>query len=284
VTGATGFIAGHLIPRLLGAGHRVYAAGHDPARLARLQGAEPVLVDLRAQEIAPALPPRASAVIHLAQANVPVPERASELFEVNTGSTARLLDYARRAGVERFVLASSGSVYGGGDRPWREDDYPRGDDLYAATKLASERLVQAYQGEFGTTILRLFAPYGPGQQRRLVPRLIQRVRDGQPVTLQEGRGPRFNPIFVTHVVDVIEQALAAEGHHLVNLGGDDILSVRAMAETIGRMLGRTPQFQDVPGRLAGDFVGDIGRLRRTFRLPDRLTSFEQGVQATIRGD
>src|SRR5207237_1012147 len=100
----------------------------------------------------------------------------------------------------------------------------------AATKIAAERVVLAYAPYFGTTILRLFAPYGPRQTGRLVPGLISRVRSGQPVTLREGRGPRFSPLYVDHVVDVIALALESDGHQVLNAGGDEALSVGEMAE------------------------------------------------------
>jgi|SRR5581483_1552170 len=285
VTGATGFIAGHLVPALARAGHHVYALGHDPVRLERfrgLPGIELLTVDLSVPPLPiERLPARLDAIVHLAQANVPFPSGAGALFEVNTGSTQRLLDYARRTGAARFIFASSGSVYGGGERPWTEDDCPNGTGFYAATKLASERFIQAYGEELASTILRLFTPYGPGQQGRLVPALIDRVVHRRPVQLREGGRPRMNPIFVDHVVDVVLQALGAEGSHLVNVAGDEILSIKEMAEIIGRQAGCEPVFEEVPGASGGDVVAGTARLRRTFRLPPRLTSFATGVQAML---
>jgi nucleoside-diphosphate-sugar epimerase len=277
VTGATGFVAGHLIPLLVAQGHHVVALGHDAARLERLPQAEHLILDLRDPGIGNALPARVDAVIHLAQANIGFPEGASDLFEVNVSSTQRLLEHARRAGVRRFVYASTGTVYGGGDRPWKEIDRTDGNGYYAATRQAAERLVQAYTGFVPCTILRLFAPYGPGQRGRMVPGLIDRVRAGQPVTLREGGRPCFNPLYISHVADVFAQALSLEGDHTVNVAGDEVLSIRDMAEIIGCVVGREPVFEEVTGDSGGDFVADTTLMRRTFRLPERLISFEQGV-------
>ncbi len=278
VAGATAWLAGHLIPRLVAAGHTVYAAGHDLARLRLLAGARPIHWDLARPETPQDLPDRIDAAIYVAQANVPIPDQAITMFEVNAASVVRALDYARRAGAQRFVFTSSGSVYGGRERPLREDDSLAAKDFYSATKIAAERAVEAFSPYLGTTVLRLFAPYGPAQTGRLIPGLINRVRTGQPATLKQGRGPRFNPIYADHVVDVVAQSLNSAGHHLLNVGGDEALSVRDMAETIGRVLGREPVFQDQPGEIGGDVVGDTTRLRQTFHLPDHLTSFEEGVR------
>ena len=171
VTGATGFVASHLIPALVAAGHDVVAAGHDRARIPG--DAIALELDLAAHDW-PTLP-EAEAVIHLAQANAPFPEGADALFAVNVAATQRLLEHARRAGSDRFVLASSGSVYGASPGPPPTEESPLAAlDFYSATKVAAERLTQAYDQHLDIAILRLFVPYGPGQERRMLPRLVER--------------------------------------------------------------------------------------------------------------
>ncbi len=176
VTGAAGFVASHLIPTLEAGGHEVYALAR-PDQADRLPGGTPVLVDLRTPLAGGGLP-AVEAVVHLAQANVPFPDGANALYRVNTVATQELLDHARRAGAGRFVFTSSGSVYGFGDRVVTEDDKLAGGDFYATTKIHAERLVTHYRDFFGTTTLRLFMPYGPGQRNRLIPALIGRVERG----------------------------------------------------------------------------------------------------------
>jgi len=280
VTGATGFVAGKLVPHLARAGHFVIAAGHDPSRIVAATGAEPLHWDLLEPGLPTGVPDRLDAIVHLAQANVPFPDRAAEMFAVNVASTQRLLELARATGVRRVVFTSSGSIYGAGDRPWTESDRTEGAGYYAATKVAAERLVRGFGDIVPYSIFRLFAPYGPGQRGRLVPNLISRVSSGAPVTVASGLGPAYNPLHVSHVVDVLTQSLDAAGDQVLNLGGDEALTVRDMALTVGRVVGREPVIQKQAG--APDrFVGDVSQLRRAYRLPDRLVSFEDGVRAMI---
>lgn len=284
VTGATGFVASHLIPQLVAAGHTVLAAGHDPARLARFEGATPLLWNLRqapSDEVLAALPEQLDAVLHLAQANVPFPAGASDMFAVHVEATQQLLELARTRGTKRFVFASTGSVYAPAERPWRESDRATGPGYYAATKLAAEALIQGYGELVPHTIFRLFVPYGPGQTGRLVPGLINRVRTGQAVTVASGQGPRFNPLYISHVVEAFTQALDAEGNQLLNLGGNEVLSVRQMAETIGRELRQEPLIQHTPGAGPRDVVGDTTAFQTAYRLPDRPTTFAEGVRAML---
>lgn len=280
VTGATGFIGGHLLPRLVADGHEVIAVVRgNQANVA--DGATVVEADL-SRPVGPGALPAADAVIHLAQANVPWPDAARELYAVNTRSTLDLLDDAARKGARVFVHASSGSVYGAGPAARREDDPDRATDFYARTKQHAEQLVQAYSDRFATVVLRLFAPYGPGQSGRLVPALIDRVRNGKPVTLNEGGRPRLTPTYVDDVVDAMIASLGVEGGVVANVAGDETVSIRELAELIGRAVDREPIFEEGDAKVGGDVVGANERMRAVLGL-ERLVPLEEGLARTVSG-
>ena len=284
VTGATGFVAAHVIPALVTRGDAVFALGHDPARLedlGALSGVETVVADLRSRDIQAILPTAIDAVLHLAQANVAFPGGAADLWEVNAGSTARLLEWARQAGAQSFVLASTGSVYGNGDRPWREDDPAVGPGAYPATKIAAERILSAYAPYMATVALRLFAPYGPGQRGRMVPGIVGRVRNGTPVSLREGGRPRINPIYVDDVSGILADATRLTGIHLINVGGDEVLSIADIATHAGAALGIAPVFEEAPGTTGGDTVGDVTQMANVFGKGRARTSFAEGVARVV---
>lgn len=276
VTGATGFVAGHLVPAL-SREHDVVALGHDPDRIATAAGVETLQIDLRERGFEERLP-QVDAIVHLAQANVPLPDGAADLFAVNTASTAALLEHARRSGATRFVFASSASVYGLGDKPWSEDDAPAATDFYSATKLAAERLVGAYRADMGTTIMRLVAPYGPGQRHRMIPRLLASVREGRPITLNAEGRPRMNPIYIDDVVQIVLAALESDGHQVVNVAGDEAVTIRELAETIGNAVGLEPVFEEGTA-VSGDVVAENRRMREAFGL-DSLVPLELGLKRT----
>jgi UDP-glucose 4-epimerase len=264
VTGAAGFVGGRLVPALDLAGHEVYALDRDAARVTHLPAVS-VEHDLT-RPIEPGTLPAVDAVVHLAQANVPLPEGAPSLLRVNAASTVDLLDHCRRSSAERFLYASTASVYGPGERPLSEDAPLAGSDLYAVTKIAGEQLVACYREHFDTCILRLVAPYGPGQEARMIPRLIARVQDGKPVSLSPGGRPRMNPIHVDDAVRVLVAALELEGHHVLNVAGDEVVSIRELAGLIGEVVGREPVFEEGSGGAAGDFVADTARLHELLSI------------------
>lgn len=276
VTGATGFVASHLVPRLVRDGHEVLALGHHRERLPAGLGVVPVEADL--SKPIGELPPF-DAVVHLAQANVPFPDGALELFRVNVASTAELLEHARRQQAARFVYASSGSVYGLGDDAVGEDDPRRAADYYGATKRSGEALVTAYRDHVGTAILRFFTPYGPGQRGRLIPGLIARVSSGEPVSLRAGGRPRLTPIYIDDAVEAIVRSLETDEHLVVNVGGDEVVSISELADAIGGAVGRQPLFEHGDGDVAGDLIAKNDRLHEL--LGSRaLVRLDEGLRIT----
>jgi nucleoside-diphosphate-sugar epimerase len=274
VTGATGFVAGHLVP-VLARSHEVIALGHDPARIAATDGVEPLVMDLR--RVTASSLPEVDAIVHLAQANVSFPDGARDLHAVNTGATVALLDHARRSGASHFVFASSASIYGLGDRPWTEADSPLAPDFYSATKLAAERFIAEYEPYFASTVMRLVAPFGPGQRNRMIPRIIESVGAGRAITLNPGGRPRMNPIYISDLVRVLESALTTSGSHVVNVAGDDTVSIREIAESAGRAIGIEPVFEEGEAAGTGDIVCANDLMHSTFGTVT-LTPFEDGMR------
>jgi nucleoside-diphosphate-sugar epimerase len=274
VTGSAGFVGSHLVPALAAAGHDVYAVDRDKTRIAGLP-ATPVEHDLSQR---PTALPDVEAVVHLAQANVKLPDEAALLFAVNASSTVDLLDHARRCGAERFLYASTGTVYGFGDRPFSESDPPASRDLYAVSKLSGELAVEAYRPFFSTFVARLWAPYGPGQHSRMIPRLVERVRAGEPVQLSDGGRPRMNPMYIDDVVRAFTAALELDGHHLVNVAGDEVVGIGDLARLIGEAVGREPVFGEADSGAPGDVIADTTKLQGLLDLRP-LTPLREGLRA-----
>ena len=187
LTGATGFVGRRLIALLGGRGHELICLQRP--RTAIPAGVKALYGDLARNESIAAMP-TIDTIIHLAQSHQyrNFPAAAADIFAVNTMATVHLLDLASRAGVQQFILASTASVYSAGHGYCHEEARLQPDNFYAATKLAAETLLRPYARYLRTCALRLFTPYGPRQRNRLIPRLFQRVRESQPVTLDRDAG------------------------------------------------------------------------------------------------
>jgi UDP-glucose 4-epimerase len=140
--------------------------------------------------------------------------------------------------------------------------------FHPATKLIAEQILSYYANPLEVVSLRLFAPYGPNQVDRLIPRLIDSVRTGQPITLSRGGEPRLNPIYIDDLVDIMAQAIDGAGLGTVNVAGPTSVSIRDIAEIAGQALGRTPTFVERNDGPGGDLVADTTVMRLHFAVPD----------------
>lgn len=279
VTGPSGFVGRHLVPEIA-ANHDVFCVMRRPDQADVHHQAQVIEADLADPGFSRLLPSQVDAIVHLAQAYLPFPDRANDLFLVNAASTHWLAEYARRAGATRFVLASSGSVYRPATGTLREDAPTVPPTYHPSTKLMSEMLLRHYAPYFDVAVLRLFAPYGPGQVDRLIPRMIESVRAGNRITLSRGGEPRINPIYITDLVRVLVQAIQGRETYTANVAGPEPASIRDLAELIGRQLHRTPVFEERDGETRGDFVADTTLMHRLFDV-DNLVPLEPGLRSMI---
>jgi nucleoside-diphosphate-sugar epimerase len=280
VTGASGFIGSRLVHKLSQMGHEIFCVRrHDGVGAAC--GID-VLWDLASPAIPQDLPARIDAVAHLAQARNyrNFPGDAAEMFRVNVAGTAALLEYAHRARASVFCLISSGTVYEPYSCEIDEGAAVAPTRYLGASKLAAEVLARPYADLFAVSILRLFFPYGPRQRERLVPDLIERIRDGLPIQLASDReGLRLVPTFVDDIVDVIIAALTQNWHGTFNVAGPAVVSLRELAETIGRAIGRQPTFE-ITDQEASIIVPRLDRLGARLDL-NRFTPLEEGIRRTV---
>jgi UDP-glucose 4-epimerase len=279
VTGGSGFVGRHLVPELARS-HEVMCVLRDRSSTEGLDQARVIEADLTDPHIARKLPEQIDVVVHLAQAYLSFPDHAADLFLVNAASTHWLAEYARSSGAARFVLASSGSVYQPSAGPIREDAVTVPPAYHPTTKLISELVLHHYAPYFPVAVLRLFAPYGPTQVDRLLPRMIESVRSGVPITLSRGGEPRINPIYVTDVVRVICQAIEGTGAYTINVAGPQTASIRDLAEMIGRLVGRAPAFDERDSPTPGDYVADTTLMHQILTV-DRLVRLDEGLRATV---
>ena len=218
-------------------------------------------------------------IIHMA-AEMDSKDR-DRLSAVNVAGTGRLLDYGCRCGIGGFVFGSTGGVYGYSDEPLREAHPVKPLNDYAASKHTAERLVEDFGDFFHVVTLRLFFPYGPGQRGRLISSLVDRIRAGEPVFVHPGDHPRINPVHVNDVALAVVCAAELDRSDTFNIAGGETVTVRRIAEIIGKKLGALPQFTRPSGTKAvGDMAADISRAERLLRWRPRI-ALSDGLDSVI---
>lgn len=286
VTGAAGFIGGHLAERLVQRGDTVVGLDnfndyYDPARkratarrLSQHANFNMVEADIRDRETMFALfeTEGFDAVAHLAAlAGVRNAVLHPDLYiQVDLNGTQNVMDAARVVGgTDNFVIASTSSVYGNTDRiPFVETDpCDRPLQPYAAAKRASEILAHSYHHLFGQdyTIVRFFTVYGPnGRPDMMAYLLADSIYKGKEIPLYDGgnmyRDWTYIDDIVSGVVAAIDRPL---GYEIINLGRGEPVLLKEFVEIMEGLSGKKANLVDTP-RLAADFVrneADISKAR-----------------------
>ncbi|WP_225335250.1 SDR family oxidoreductase [Halomicrobium urmianum] len=257
VTGGAGFIGGHLAERFVADGHDVIVLDNldpfyhldikrhtiDVHRETAADGGgsyEFVEGDVRDADLVDDLVGRADYIYHqAAQAGVrPSVEDPRKYDEVNVDGTLNLLDAARDTGVERFVMASSSSVYGKPRYlPYDEEHPTTPVSPYGASKLAAERYACAYSEVYDlpAVALRYFTVYGPRMRPNMaISNFVSRcMNDEPPVIYGDGTQTR-DFTFIDDVVEANVELLtndAADGEAM-NVGSTDNIEIKTLAEEI----------------------------------------------------
>ena len=296
VTGASGFVGGHLVRHVVDLGAEVVAGvgrqtpmwhgGPGPAQTLPLD----VEDDSSVRRIVDAARPEI--VFHLA-ARIDLrrePAAAPALDAVNTAGTVRLANALLAAGgpLTRFVQVGTCEVYGGCEVPFVETQQEQPVSPYSASKLAASRHVLMLQRTVGfpAVVVRPFLTYGPGQRRRsLVTSVLRAALAGGPLQLTGGEQTRE----LNHVADIVRGLVAAsvqpgvEGE-VFNLGCGEPHTVRSLVERMLALSGgdTSPEFGALPYR-DGEvwrFHCDPAKARETLGWEPRV-GLDEGLSGTI---
>lgn len=282
VTGINGLLGTHLLPLLKD--YEVFAIFKDNVQMDLPHHCQCIQTNLNDPNFETLLPNSIDAIIHLAQSNhyKEFPKKSHDIASINTMSTLRLLEYGRHANAKSFIFASTGSIYGMQSESCKEDEpltLLQKQGFYYASKLAGELFVENYSSYMTTVILRFFFIYGPGQRSaRLIPNLVQSIKNHHPISLQGPNGLMLNPTYVSDAAQAIRASLKLKESATINIAGPDILSLREIGETIGKNLGLEALFEQHSAETPL-FVGDIAKMQALLLTPQ--VHFKDGIQAYI---
>lgn len=182
VTGATGFVGGHMIDLLIERGEKVRALVRnvEKAQALALRGVELVQGDLKDRNALGNAVKDCKGVFHIGAVFREAKLPDSEYFEINVEGTRKLFEAAIEAGVPRIVYCSTNGVHGDVQNPPADETYPYAPcDVYQESKVASEKVVFDFfrSGKIRGVILRPAMIYGPRDTRLLkIFRMINRGR------------------------------------------------------------------------------------------------------------
>jgi len=190
--------------------------------------------------------------------------------EANVRGTLVLLEMARQFPVERFVLASSSTVYGRGAAIPFQEDAPLGPPMspYGATKRAAELLGLTYLDLHRVPVvcLRPFSVYGPRLRPDLAMTIFTRaIALGETMPLFGDGSIRRDFTHVSDICDGIMAAMTADRvvGECINLGHSEPIEIRQLISMLEAALGRKARIEYRPSA-QGDLLitfADLGKAR-----------------------
>lgn len=229
------------------------------------------------------------AVIHLAaRAGVRVSLNDPwQVVDTNLIGTVNLLELARQTGIQKFVLASSSSVYGANPPfPTPEEaptDHPM--QQYAATKKAAEVMSYVYHHiyDLDVTVFRYFTVYGPaGRPDLALFRFVQWIAEGRPVRLNGDGSQARGFTFLDDIARGTILGLKPLGYEIINLGGHESISMNELIAMIEKILDQRANIEYAPYHKADirNSLADVSKARRILGW-EPVVGLEQGVRSMI---
>ena len=292
ITGGAGFIGSMLAKRLIESGHRVIIIDDLSTGFSWNvpEGAVFHQLSVCDKDALAVLqfPYSIDAVYHLAAQSSGEISFADPIHDikVNYLATYNMLEWCQQKNIERFIFASSMSVYG--ERPSGQECVAENSDCepasyYGSNKLASEKAIRIFSGrsKIKATSLRFFNVYGPGQnmnnmRQGMVSIYMAYLMKNEPVTVK-GSFDRFRDfIFIDDLIDVLIQVETAPAtfNQAFNVGCGMKTTVKQLLEALLEVYGKKDfkawvrQEGQTPGDITG-VIADTGKIQKALRWTPR---------------
>lgn len=315
VTGGAGFIGSHLSEALLKKGNKViiidnFNSYYNPAiKRKNIEEIKQTCLtnnikdevlevfegDIRDEEFLKKIfLEKIDVVVHLAaMAGVrPSIEKPYLYYDVNITGTLNLLEKCKENNINKFIFASSSSVYGNNKKvPFSEED-PVDEPIspYASTKKSGELLCHTYHHLYNIDIacLRFFTVYGPRQRPDLaIHKFTNLINKNKSIPFYGDGSTSRDYTYVEDIVDGILGSIEYINKNenvfeIFNIGGDKTVTLLEMVKTIEMALGKKAILNKMPMQ-PGDVnrtCADITRSRDLIKYSPKI-SFENGIEKFV---
>ncbi|MBI2025330.1 NAD(P)-dependent oxidoreductase [Candidatus Kaiserbacteria bacterium] len=248
VTGAGGFIGGHLVdelrihPEYLGPDTEVFlqVQREKSAEDLRRDGWSVVAGDLTSPELCTQLPDDLGCVLHIAGL---AGGSAGDLEKANVQATENLLRSMEIRHVPELVFMSTVAVYKESESPISEEGEISPSTAYGHSKYAAELLIQEKvntKALRSAVILRSNNIYGPSSDHGMMAAFMKAVRKGEPILLDGDGSQVREPVYVDDVVRAIKASARKDGTGcaIYNISGSEAVTLADLAKRIHAIAGK----------------------------------------------
>lgn len=235
-------------------------------------------------------------VIHLAaRAGVRPSLKDPVLYNsVNVLGTTNLLECCKKYNINKFLFASSSSVYGLNSKlPFNEEDpLEKPISPYAVSKIAGENLCKVYKESFGVSCiaLRFFTVYGPKQRPEMaIHKFVKLIKEGKPIPFYGDGGSSRDYTFISDILDGIIACIKLlfkndnKIYEIFNLGDSNAITLKQLVGIIEEVVGEKAILQNLSDQ-QGDVpitFADISKAVKMLGYKPQV-EIKQGIKEFVR--
>jgi nucleoside-diphosphate-sugar epimerase len=275
IVGPSGKIGKHLVRKLAAMGHRLSGIARfsspDAEQDLQALGMQTCRRDVAEWDAFDDLPGEFDIVFHMAGLKFGSSKNPPAAVNMNVFVTARVMEHFKDSGC--VLYSSSGNVYPDSADGCSEDDPVGASSLYATTRMGAEWMVDYFSRRNHTPAVNQRIFYGYNTEFGVPTDIARQVRDGEEIDLTTAY---VNVMWLDDLMEVMYRCheVAAVPAKYLNLTGTEKVSVREMAEKLGKLMGKTPRFKGEPQETA--LLAKTDEMVRLFGQPQ--VSLDEGLQ------
>ncbi len=265
VFGASSFIGNAFAQQCICAGYEVLAVSRQPVSMKNVTN---YLLDFTKQQPIPSLKGY-QAVFFFSRSYGRYFSQIADIYAVNVYGFAQVVEQAIRDNCSFIFHASTGSVYSASFDLLLEDSLVFPSNVYTASKLAAEKILNLSSSYINICNARIFMPFGQGQ-RGLPKILIEKIFSGEPIVLHpsptgDENGLSISFLYIEDMVkillDIMKLGVKGLVPSILNIAGPKAYSLRAFSEFLAKKFGRDVKFKVSSEVRTYDLIADISLLK-----------------------
>jgi len=289
LTGANGFVGSHVLGHFVGLGWDVVITLRSGSDCWRIESRVNEVSVINLDEISVDkifVEHQIDCVAHLAtlyRKNDDLEELES-LIESNVIFPLALASEAHKAGVRAFINTGSFFEYAKSNDKIKENADREPINNYAATKIAFSKQLEKYKHQMSIVELMLFSPYGPADNGKLIPYVIQNLLKDQSPSLQQGNN-QIDLVYVADIARAFEKAVlyaveSGPGLDRINIASGQSVSVKEIGMRLHHIIGSSSEcvFGEVESPLMVE--ADITKAKNLLGWAPSF-SLEHGLTETV---
>lgn len=207
-------------------------------------------------------------------------------LSTNAGGTLNLLELCKEYNIQKFILASTSSLYAGQKMPFKEE-LPVNTPIspYAASKKSAEAMAYSYHYLYGidVTILRYFTVYGPaGRPDMSIFRFFRWIEEDSPLEIFGDGNQERDFTYIDDIAKGTIKALKPLGYEIINLGNNHPHKLTEAIKMIEKYTGKRAQFKYKKFHKADMKAtwADIDKAKKLLDWQPKV-SLEKGIKRTV---